>query len=97
MGSRTPARAAMVLCKRCRSSRGSPGIGNIVLTIRGFAENFDTFHPLATRSQWCFVCVSMFIFWPNFLVVTESRHASCSLSDSLVQGDKGISNLGIWL
>ena len=31
-----------------RDHRGRPGIGNFLLSIRGVAENFDTFHPLAT-------------------------------------------------
>ena len=43
----------------------------------------------------------MIPFWhpllSNCLVATESRRASCPLGGSLVQGNKGLSKLGIWL
>ena len=50
---RTDASDARVRKKGCRLSWGSPGIGNIILSIRGLAANFDTLHPLATWLRWC--------------------------------------------
>ena len=70
----------MVRYRRCRSSWDGPGIGNILLSIRGLAENFDTFHPLATWSQWSRDCVSMLLFehpsLSNDLFAIELRLAS---------------------
>ena len=46
-------------------------------------------------------CVPMLLFWhpllSNGLLATESRRASCPLSDELVQGRKGLPKPGNWL
>ena len=53
---RTGSAGARLRCWRCRSSRGSPGIGINLLSIHEFSEILDTFRHSAIWARWKRVC-----------------------------------------
>ena len=89
--------------KRCRDRREIVEVSTRVFFASvdfGLAENFDTFHPLATCLRRCPCNVHMLFFWhplpSNGLVSIGNLRASGPLSDSLVRERNELPKLGMF-